>query len=88
MTDLSLSAVWAGESPMEASNGLAFLPLLVVLESLGLKISWFLIRVGDTVAAIKIGLLQLALDLVSEEEAMMKNGNNNRSAIPLILSVA
>ena len=88
MTDLSLSAVWAAESPMESSNGSAFLPLLAVPESLGLKISCFLIRVGEMVVAMKVGLPQLALDLISEEEVMMNNGNNFRSEIPLILSVS
>ena len=33
---------------MEALNGLAFLPLLVILGWLGLKIYWFPIRVGET----------------------------------------
>ena len=50
---------------MEASNGSAFLPLLAVLELLGMKISWFLIRVGETEVAKKLRLPQLALDLVS-----------------------
>ena len=54
---------------MEASNGSAFLTLLVVLELLGLKISLFPIRVGDTDVATNVGLPQLALNLVSEEEA-------------------
>ena len=65
MTDLSSSAVWSVESPMEALNGSAFLPLLAVMELLGLKISWFPIRVGETVVTEKLGLPQLALDLVS-----------------------
>ena len=39
--------------------------LLVVLELFGMKISWFLIRVEETVVATKVGLPQLALDLVS-----------------------
>ena len=52
---------------MEASDGSAFLPLLAVLELLGLKIYWFPIRVGETEVATKLGLPQLALDLVSEE---------------------
>ena len=56
---------------MEAPNGSAFLPLLVVLELLGLKISWFPIRVGETDVAKNVGLPQLALDLVSEEEASL-----------------
>ena len=50
---------------MEASNGSAFLPLLAIQESLGLKISWFLIRVEDTVVDTKVGLQQLALNLIS-----------------------
>ena len=54
---------------MEASNGSAFLPLLAVLELLGLKISWFPIRVGETDVATNVGLSQLALDLALEEEA-------------------
>ena len=54
---------------MEASNVLAFLPLLAVLELLGLKISLFQICVGETDVATNVGIPQLALDLVSEEEA-------------------
>ena len=53
---------------MEVSNGSAFLPLLAVLEFLGLKISWFPICVGETDAAMKVGLKQLALYLISEKE--------------------
>ena len=56
---------------MEASNGSAFLPLLAVLELLGLKISLFPIHVGETDVATNVGLPQLALDLVSEEEASL-----------------
>ena len=56
---------------MEASNDSAFLPLIVVLELLGLKISLFPIRVGETDMATNVGLPQLALDLVSEEEASL-----------------
>ena len=56
---------------MEASTGSAFLPLLAVLELLGLKKSWFPIRVGETDGAMNVGLPQLALDLVSEEEASL-----------------
>ena len=52
---------------MEAPNGSAFLPLLAVLDLIGLKISWFPIRVGDTDVATNVGLWQLALDLVPEE---------------------
>ena len=56
---------------MEASNGSAFLPLLAVLELLGLKISWFPIRVGEMDVATNAGLWKIALDLVSEEEASL-----------------
>ena len=45
--------------------------LLAILGWIGLKISWFPIRVGETNVATKIGLWQLALDLVSEEEASL-----------------
>ena len=51
---------------MEASNGSAFLPPLAVLELLGLKISLFPIIIEWTDVATNVGLLQLALDLVSE----------------------
>ena len=44
---------------MEASNGLTFLPLLAVLELLGLKISWFPNHVGETEVNTKLGLPQL-----------------------------
>ena len=50
---------------MEVSNGLAILPLLAVLGLIVLKISWFPIRVGETELTMKLGLLQLDLDLVS-----------------------
>ena len=63
--DLSLSNVWAVESPMEAS------PLFAVLELLGLKISWFLICVGETDMATNVGGLQLAIYLVSKAEASL-----------------
>ena len=56
---------------MEASNGSAFLSLLVVLELLGLKISLFPFRVGETDVATNIGLPQLALDFVLEEEVSL-----------------
>ena len=56
---------------MEALNGSAFLLLLAVLELLGLKISLLPIRVGETDMATNVGLPQLALDLVSEEEASL-----------------
>ena len=38
-----------------------------VLGLLGLKISWFPIRVGDIDVATDVGLWQLTLDLVLEE---------------------
>ena len=62
---------------MEASNGSAFLPFLAVLELLGLKIYWFLICVEEMVVATKVGLPQLALDLVSK--ALMVGLMVNRS---------
>ena len=65
MTDLSLSAVWEGESPMEASNGSEFLPLIAALEFLGLKISRLPIHVGETDVTTKLGIPKLALNLVS-----------------------
>ena len=49
---------------MEASNSPAFLPLLTVLELLGLKISWFRIRVRETDVTTKLGVPHLALDHV------------------------
>ena len=55
ITDLSLFAVWGFEIPMEESNGSAFLPLLAVLESIGLKISLFLIRVEGQSRLRKLG---------------------------------
>ena len=90
MTDLSLSVVWAGEIPLEVSNGLAFLPLLAVLYSLGHKISWFPIRVGETDVTAKLGLPQLTLDLVLTAwmAALMNSGYSFRVEIPLLVSVA
>ena len=75
---------------MEASNGSAFLPLLAVLELLGLKISLFLIRVEETVVATKVGLPQLALDLVSTAlmADLMNSGYNYGVEIPLVVSVS
>ena len=89
MIDLSLSSVWAVKSPMEALNGSAFLPLLAVLELLGLKISWFPIHVGDTDVTAKLGLPQLSLDLVSTAwmDGLMNSGYNFRSEIPLVASI-
>ena len=80
--------MWSVENPIEESNCYAFLPLLAVLELLGLKISWFLIHVGETVLATKVGLPQLALDIVSEEEVTINNRNNFCSETPLVVSVA
>ena len=79
---------------MEASNVSAFLPLLTVLELIGLKISWFPIRVGETDVAMKLGLPQLALDLVSMGQmtawmaGLMNNGYNFCVEILLVVSVA
>ena len=90
MTDLSLSPVWAVQIPMEAPNSSAFLPLIAVLELLGLKISWFLIRVGETDVTAKLGLTQLALDLISTSwvAGLMNRGYNFCVEIPLVVSVA
>ena len=44
---------------------------LSVLGLLGLKISWFPIRVGETDVATNVGIWQLTLDLVLEEEASL-----------------
>ena len=75
---------------MEAPNGSAFLPLLAVLELLGLKISWFPIRVGETDVTEKLGLLQLALDLVLTAwmAGLMNSGYNFHVEIPLVVSVS
>ena len=75
---------------MEASNGSTFLPLLAVLEFLGLKISWLPICVGETEVTTKLGPPQLALDLDSEAwiAGMMNNGYNFRFEILLVVSVA
>ena len=90
MTYLSLSAVWAVKSLMEASNGSAFLPLLAVLKLLGLKISWFPIHVGETELTTKLGLLQIALDPISTTwiAGLMNNGYNFRVERPLVVLVA
>ena len=74
---------------MEASNGSAFLPLLTVLESLGLKISWFLIRVEETDKSTNFELPKLALDLVSMalRAGLMNSGYNFCVEIPLVVSV-
>ena len=75
---------------MKASNGSAFLPLLAVLELLGLKISWFPIRVGETDVSAKLGLPQLALDLVSTSwmAGLVNSGYNFCVKIPLGVIVA
>ena len=72
---------------MEASNGSAFLPLLAVLKSLGLKISWLLIRVEETDESTNFGLPKLALDLVSMAlmAGLMNSGYNFRVEIPLVV---
>ena len=74
---------------MEASNGSAFLPLLAVLESRGLKISWFLIRVEETDKSSNFGLPKLALDLVSMAlmASLMNRGYSYCVKIPLVVSV-
>ena len=50
---------------------MAFLPLLVILGWLELKISWFPIRVAETNVATNVGIWKIALDLVSEEEVSL-----------------
>ena len=57
---------------------------------LGLKIYWFPIRVGETEVTTKLGLPQLAIDLVSTAwiAGMMNNGYNFRFEIPLVVSSA
>ena len=70
---------------MEASIGSTFLPLLAVLELLGLKISWFPIRVGETDVATNVELPQLSLDLVSEEEASL--GVARSLSVPIMFLV-
>ena len=86
--------MWAVESPTEVSNSLAFLPLLVVLEIIGLKISWFPICVGETDVATNVRLLQLTLDLVSMGQisawmaGLMNNGYTFCVEIPLVVSLA
>ena len=70
---------------MEASNVSAFLPLLTVLEFLGLKISSFPIRVGETDVVTNVGLPQLAIDLVSEEEVSL--GVARSLLVPITFSV-
>ena len=74
---------------MEASNGSEFLPLLAVLESLGLKISWFLVCVEEMDESTNFGLPKLALDLVSMAlvAGLVNSGYNFRVEIPLVVSV-
>ena len=74
---------------MEALNGLTFLSLLVVLESLRQKISWFLICVEETDKSTNFGLPKLALDLVSMAlmAGLMNSGYNFHVEIPLVVSV-
>ena len=74
---------------MEASNGSAFLPLLAILESLGLKISWFLIRVEEMNESTNFGLPKIALYLVSMAlmAGLMNSGYNFCVKIPLVVSV-
>ena len=52
----------AGNQLMKSSNGLVFLPLLVVLGLLGLKTSLFLIHVGETDVATNVGLGNSPMD--------------------------
>ena len=75
---------------MEVLNGSAFLPVLVVLELLGMKIYCFLICVEETEITTNLGLPQLVLDLVSTAwiAGMMNNGYNFRFEIPLVVSLA
>ena len=79
---------------MEASNRLVFLPLLAVLEVLGLKISWFPICVGETDVATNVRLLQLTLDLIpmgwttAMMAGLINNGYNFCVEILLVVSVA
>ena len=70
-------------------DDLAFLPLLAVLELLRLKIYWFLICVEEMVVATKVGLPQLALNLVSKAlmAGLMNSGYNFHVEIPLVVSV-
>ena len=70
---------------MESLNGSAFLPLLAVLGLLGLKISLFPIRVGETDAAKNVGLWKIALDLILEEEASI--GVERSLSIPITFTV-
>ena len=79
---------------MEASNGSAFLPLIAVLEYLGLKISLFPIRVEETKKSTNFGPPKLALDLVPMGRTtawmagLMNIGYNFCVEILLVVSVA
>ena len=74
---------------METSNCSAFLPLLAVLKSLILKISWFLIRVEEMDESTNFWLPKIALYLVSMAlmAGLMNSGYNFRVKIPLVVSV-
>ena len=82
--------MWAVESPIEVLNGSALLPLLAVLEFLGQKMFWFPIRIGEAYVTAKLGLPQLALDLVSTAwmNGLMNSGYNFCVEIPLVVSLA
>ena len=56
---------------MGASNRSAFLPLFAILGWLGQKIYWFPIHVVETDMATNVGLWQLDLELLSEEEVSL-----------------
>ena len=51
---------------MEALNGSAFLPLFEILRWLGLKISWFPVRIGETELPMQLGTWELNLEFSSE----------------------
>ena len=70
---------------IEAPNGSAFLPLLAVLELLGLKMSLFPILVEETNVAMNVGLPQLVIDFISEEEASL--GMARSLSVPITFSV-
>ena len=82
--------MWAVESPMEASNGSAFLLLLAVLELLGLKISWLPIHVRETDVTAKLGLQQIAIDLNLPDwmSGLMNSRYNFRSEILLVVAIS
>ena len=70
---------------MEALIGSVFLPPLTILGWFGLKISWFQICVGELDVATNVGIWQLVLDLVSEEEASL--GVARSLSFPIMFSV-